>query len=407
MHNQGTRDKSDNQLLKEFKNVLNQVGHDIAALKYDALTIPHPARRTLQERFSCGWLELKAMVFPEMSDPTYQALINQNKALHEKNRQLADLRQGFIETTLVALSKISFSPLSIPPKIKSKEMLEFHSIRSDAQVGELLEKEEVQGINEYNSDIYNKRVQKWTKKVLKFKEQDEASLGLNKLVVHHVGDQVEGERIYRGQAFHLDLNLIEQLFFSLEVEASSMLTLAQKFNEIEIFCVPGNHGRPGKVGEHHSKTNFDYLFYRMLKMQLEKQPNIKVFVSESPTMIVKHGKKNFILTHGENIKAYMGIPYYGLEREHRKLADLYGMVFDYQISGHFHQPARLGDKIILNGSIVGGSAFSVNKMGLASAPSQKIFYFHGEKGINRESDLFLGEPISLSPDQDGIYTPHV
>ena len=31
-------------------------------------------------------------------------------------------------------------------------------------------------------------------------------------------------------------------------------------------CVVGNHGRPGAYGTNHRKTNFDYLFYRMVSI---------------------------------------------------------------------------------------------------------------------------------------------
>ena len=34
----------------------------------------------------------------------------------------------------------------------------------------------------------------------------------------------------------------------------------------------------------------------------------------------------------------------------------------------------------------------------------KIFYFDKDKGINRESNLYLADPVRLTPDENGIYT---
>ena len=49
---------------------------------------------------------------------------------------------------------------------------------------------------------------------------------------------------------------------------------------------------------------------------------------------------------------------------------------------------------------------SINQMTMATRPSQKIFYFDSEYGINRESNLYLSEPVKLVPDERGIYTAY-
>ncbi len=172
-------------------------------------------------------------------------------------------------------------------------------------------------------------------------------------------------------------------------------------------CAIGNHGRPGAKGENHYLTNFDYLLYRMLQMSLRSQENVKVFVSESPEMLVRNGDFNFHLSHGEKVMSYSGTPYYGLDRKYRKLANLYNMIVNYQLIGHFHSPAQLSEHILINGSLVGGDDLSINRMSQSTVPSQKIFYMHPKHGINRVSDLYLDTMPILTPDLDGIYTPNI
>ena len=168
----------------------------------------------------------------------------------------------------------------------------------------------------------------------------------------------------------------------------------------------GNHGRPGQRGDNSPYTNFDRLFYWGLQKSLENQSNVKVFISESPSMIVQHGEKIFLLNHGDAVRGWMGIPYYGLERMYRRLPDLYNMIIHYELIAHHHEAANLADKMIINGTLVGGSDLSVNKMLKSSVPSQKIFYFHPKHGINRESNLKLAEIPKLVADAQGIFTPY-
>ena len=394
------------QLLEAFKNILLQRGEEISANTYDNLGIPRPSRKTLQRRTGLPWSELKASVLPDTTDAKRMHLVRQNKDLFGKLEKQRDIAQVFIDNCLAGMDKISFHPAKIPKKLKTKENLECHALRSDAHVGEYIDAEWVQGISHYDSETYKKRVDRWVQKLILFRTQDHVSLGLNKLVLYYLGDQVTGENIFRGQPFYLDLSLTDQLFYSLEVETNSILALASEYPEIEIFCVLGNHGRPGMKGQNHHKTNFDYIFYRALQKALERQKNVKVFVSESPSMLVQNGRFIFMLNHGDNAKGWNGIPFYGLERMFRRLPGLYDMIINYELVAHHHQPANLSDKILMNGSLVGGSDLSINKMGLTNLPSQKIFYFHHEKGINRESNLYLADAVKLEPDKNGIFTAY-
>ena len=397
------------QLFEEFKFVLNNVGVGISANEYDRLQVPgRPDRRTLERHTGLSWNQLKDLVYEESrTDPsTFEAIVRRNEQLRRELAKARDLRQAFIDNCITAVMNCSFKPAKIPPKQKSQENLECHAIRSDLHVGSKIIPEETEGLGHYDVETYEKRTERWLHKMVLFRDQDKTSLGLNKLVLNYLGDIVEGESIYPGQAFALDSFLFDQYRVAVQTEINAILTLAGHFPSIEIFCVPGNHGRVGKKGEHHRTTNFDLFFYDMIKERLKSQENVKVYFSKSPSMIVQHGTKTFLLNHGDNARGWMGIPYYSLERMFRRLPDLYGMLIDYELCAHHHQPANLAGKIYMNGSMVGGSDLSIHKMGLTNIPSQKIFYFHHKFGINRESDLQLADPVKLTPDSAGIFTPH-
>ena len=404
-------------LLSRFKEVLNKVGFEISAASYDALDIVRPSRTTLQKNFNMSWNQLKMLVMDDRVQPAdflddkkerelYASLVAQNRRLQNQIKELTDFTSTIITACESRIKLLEPQSIKSPKREKAKENLEFHALVSDLHVGEFIDEKWVQGLNRYDEEVYKKRSDRWLNRVITFREQDKNSLGLNTLVIYYLGDIVTGESIYRGQPFSITLNLVDQLFLALQIESNKLRTLAEVFPEVYVYCVLGNHGGLNRA-QHHQKTNFDYIFYKVLMLMFSQIPNVKVFVSESPSMVIERGDFRILLNHGDNARGWMGIPYYGVDRAYRRTANLYNMIIHYEMVAHHHTPAKLGDHIFMNGSYLGGSDLSINKMGLASLPSQKIFYFHKHYGANRESDLILESPTILKASEDGIYTPIV
>jgi hypothetical protein len=222
-----------------------------------------------------------------------------------------------------------------------------------------------------------------------------------------LGDWLEGECIYPGQAFYIDMPVVDMMYqVVLPHEREVLRRLASHFETIEQFCVQGNHGRAGKKGDHHWSTSFERILYLTLSAMMQDQKSIKTFVSDSIAMMVQHGAYNFVLDHGAHLQSNYGVPYYSMDRTYKALANLFGMRVDLLLLGHRHTPSNLADQVLMNGSMMGGSDLSVNKMKVATRASQKIFYFDAEHGIHRESNIYLEPALDLQPDTHGIFTPH-
>lgn len=401
------------ELIERVRAIFTAYGR-MSANDYDRRTdIPDkPSRASLRKRIG-SWTticELVGDVEPKNDDtpgPNNQYLVLQNERLRREIEKLSNINQVIIENCLGSIAKCSFTPVRIPPPERIARQQEFHAMRSDDQIGEVVDSDWTQGVGSYDFDLFRERQERWCERLVTFREQDKNSLGLNKLVIYMLGDHVDGELIYKGQAYNIEFGVIDQLVQGVREYTDAILTLAGAFPKIEIFCVPGNHGRHGKKGEGHPRSNFDYLFAKMLQEALRRQSNVTVYVSESPTMIVQNGNYTFALNHFTDVKSWNGIPYYGLDRMARRLTDLYGMIINYKLGGHFHISASLNDdEILINGTIVGGSDLSINGMKIASRPSQKIFYFDQERGINRMTNIHLADKIALTADERGIYTAY-
>jgi len=104
---------------------------------------------------------------------------------------------------------------------------------------------------------------------------------------------------------------------------------------------------------------------------------------------------NFLVMHGDTIRSWMGIPWYGIERTMHKLGDLLqskGVNIHYRVLGHFHNTGELDKKpgeIIINGSVIGGTEYSLMALSGFERPTQLLFGVHKEIGATWRYPLRL------------------
>lgn len=338
------------------------------------------------------------------------SLIKRIKILENERNKQKSLVSLLCEYFDQIIPLISVKSVKVAGHVKGKNDLEFHLLLSDIHAYSKIDPESTQGLGSYNFKIFEQRLNCLIEKIILFKEEDKESQGLNRLVIHGLGDYVEGEGIFPSQAHNIEAAGTDQVVGVAEQLASIFLTLLKYFTEIEIASVSGNHSKVG--GKHaglHENFSLDYLVFYIVGILLRNtgMKNIKVFVTQSPMLLSKRGKFLFLSEHGDAIKNYFSIPWYGMERRHMKLNDLYRQNIDYHLVGHFHTSSEVNaGQIMTNGSFPGGSNLSINRMGCSSLPMQKIFYFSEKHGINRTTNLVLDIFPKLQPDVNKFLTPY-
>lgn len=310
-----------------------------------------------------------------------------------KERGQTELMIDMFRTCIQAyprVSHISFLPVR---EIKANE--EAVLLFSDAQIGEEIKLEETNGFGEYNISIFKNRLDLLMNTVRSIGEKHLP--GVRKLNIFMLGDNVDGLGIYRGQDHHLDILVVDQLIVGAHALSEQLINLLQSYDEIEIWGIVGNHGRIGKKGEYPTTVNWDYALYKMLEMLLKEYADrIKWIIPKSNWTIANVKDHNFLLLHGDTIKGWNGLPYYGIDRADSRLTKMlsaHGKSFRYLCLGHHHNPADIdspnGEKI-LNGTMVGGSDFSINLLHTSSRPSQ-WFFGVDEKGITWRYKIYLDQ----------------
>jgi len=145
-------------------------------------------------------------------------------------------------------------------------------------------------------------------------------------------------------------------------------------------------------------TNWDYVFYQFLSVFLANNKDIKCSFPKSFFLVKEIEGWNFLALHGDSIKSWMRIPWYGIERAMWRLGDLLQskkINIDYRILGHFHNTGELDRRpgeIIVNGSLMGGTEFSLMSLFVFDRPTQLFFGVHREKGATWRYPIRLDLP---------------
>jgi predicted phosphodiesterase len=278
-----------------------------------------------------------------------------------------------------------------PSAIKGKLDGEAILLLSDAHFGEIVDREEMCGINEYNMTIAAKRIQFLVDGI--FENLD--PFKVKKLHIFMLGDFTSGN-IHDELRETNSPNIVDCTFMGSSILAQAVCELATKY-DINIIGVPGNHGRMTKKKTYkQAYVNWDYVMYRALEKDLRGQENVKTSFNHSIFRITEVQGQRFLILHGDNIRGWAGIPWYGIERATKKLAEILQSQrekpFDHICLGHFHSGGlinRTNGKVFVNPSIIGGDEYSLGALFSVAEPQQTLMLVNKKKGIQYEMPISL------------------
>ncbi len=273
---------------------------------------------------------------------------------------------------------------------------------SDIQAGTYITRESTGGLNEYNWEVLERQFDALYYGLEEIVLRHKMVAPINNLHVHLIGDIVEGWDIFKGQTHSIDHDIAHQLLDVVDLIADFLDRTRALFKHIHVVGVPGNHGRIGRRGENPHYVNYDYIVYKFVEKLLKNYPEFSWQVSESWWQVDTIYGYNFLMFHGDDIRGWQGIPYYGIDRaakNYRELLELLGIRYDYMEIGHFHMPSELAGvttEKFINGCWPGGTIYSMKGLGAANTPVQKLFAVHPRQGVTYRY------PIRLVVDKDKL-----
>lgn len=262
-------------------------------------------------------------------------------------------------------------------------------VLSDTQVGKVTPT--------YDVATCRERVMTLARKVVKITQVRRAGAKIRHIRVYLLGDAVEGEQIYASQPFHIALGVYQQACHEgPKIHAEFILYLLQHFEEVEVVCVAGNHGRPGLKGTAtHPLTNWDRVCYEVTGHLVERAApgRIKRFEIAQDWYTVDRlpGGWGALLHHGDMI---LGMGSSGsFEKAARGWADAIEEPWDYCIQGHVHHLTYwpVGTRgYYTNGSTESpDSDYVKGHLKATGIPSQWLFFMNEEHGIISQEPVLL------------------
>lgn len=353
------------------------------------------------------------------SDPSYKYLKSIKEKQDQKIKELEDFRTLLVREIQKNVPHMgSIRSISMPKRYKGMRKPESANLDfSDSHIGEETLGTDVCNLTDYNFSEFKVRLDELAKGGVECLDIQMTKIPIIAFNINFLGDIVTGEDIFLGQGRRIDLPLIEQCFEGAnEIINRLIIPIRQMLPKecvMRIRGVGGNHGRGwGKPGTVSYKTNWDYVVYKIMAERLADQKNIEFYISETSMMLFtlpEADRWNHMIIHGDEVNSWMSIPYYGLDRTHSRMVQLFNMPVNYLHCGHFHSTfsgdVPYGEKLI-NGSFVGATEFTIRKMQVASQPKQKFYGFNNHYGITWMYNIKLAELKRLSADKNGIMTPY-
>ncbi len=273
------------------------------------------------------------------------------------------------------------------------------TIWSDWHYSEVVKKNQVGGVNEFNKSIAKRRVKRLTETTidLAFNHMGRAKTKYPGIVVALGGDMLGGD-IHEELLRTNDRTTQQSIEDLIDLISAGLDTMATAFGKVFVPCVVGNHGRSTKkmMMKDRVFTSHEWNVYCGVARHFKKSRAVQFMIPEEADAMFNIYNHRYMLTHGDSlgvkggdgIIGALGPIMRGTLKTHRSEAQI-GRDFDTLLIGHWHQYLTLPG-LICNNSLKGYDEYA--RLALRapySRPSQALWFTHPEHGITAHWQVYL------------------
>lgn len=316
---------------------------------------------------------------------------------HQKKSAFYD---GIIEEIGQIVKPLVPFPTQIIKREQQKKLIIEDAVMhlSDEHADETVLPHTVQGLEDYNFPVACVRAEKYVKTVIDITQNTLANYRFPNLWILAYGDHTSGE-IHGSVDRSYYKNQFRNMFAIGQMHALMFRDLAPYFENVFVVYVPGNHGRRSIKKDYHGAwDNWDYGVAQTAQLLCKDIKNTTFIIPDAFSVKLNIQNHNFVVAHGDDIKGWNCIPYYGMERKSRRLIALNaanGVQINYFVYGHFHTPSTLGDlkgETIINGSWKATDPYVFESLSSYTEPSQWLHGVHPDQGITWRYKIKLRGP---------------
>lgn len=263
---------------------------------------------------------------------------------------------------------------------------------SDAHCGSVQVPNEIEGFNEFNAAICDRRQTQYATDFVKWVGMHRGSYTINECAVVVTGDLISGD-IHEELKVTNEFPITVQVVRAAQILAKQVAMIAPHFVKVTVhFIVADNHSRltHKPQAKEEGINSMNYLVGYMASIYLKEHPNVEFNLYPMYEKVIKVENLQYLICHSHGIQSWMGIPWYSIERKigkesqarlqliMRDVERAKDIGFHKYLFGHFHTPFD-AELYACCGSVSGTDAYD-HKAGRYSAPSQASWLVHSEHG---------------------------
>lgn len=265
-------------------------------------------------------------------------------------------------------------------------------VASDWHVEERVLPGDVGGLNEFNLEICEERIEHFFLNSLRLLKMFQKDINIHTVIMAMLGDFISNYLHGDNKETNL-LPPIPALHFAYEQMVRGIdLFLAHTDCDLKIPCTFGNHGRTTEKPRSNNKrgTSLELVIYMWLIDHYNKEPRVAIEIATGSLLYVDVLGYTIRFHHGDDIRYQGGVG--GITIPTLKAIANWntGRHADLDVFGHWHQMRDLGS-FICNGSLIGYNAYAQKIKAPYEPPMQAMFL------IDRDRTPLLRRPTLSAP----------
>ena len=271
---------------------------------------------------------------------------------------------------------------------------------SDVHYGEVVDPDEILGVNAYDTVIAAERMKKYFYALTTIGIRWSTDCSIMGVLLTLAGDLISGD-IHEELRITNALTAHDQVKGIVEILEAGIYMLLGVYPAVHVVGVPGNHGRTTHkpTAKLYAALSYDILVCSMLADRFKGDPRVTFQFGRSKDQLTPIFKRTVLSTHFDKIGTKGGMGFAGpmlpIIRGSKKVIEQQGSVDRYPDliqGGHYHSTGNpyLGRvPILANGSVIGINEYGDDIRAAVEHPQQWAYLLHERWWLRERQPIIL------------------
>lgn len=260
----------------------------------------------------------------------------------------------------------------------------------DKHIGDYVTEDRTDNWGKFNFDIGRHRANLYVDKCVRWvTDCRKAGWNIQDATIIDVGDHITGN-IHEELKMEAEFPLPVQQIRAGQINSEIVLRLAPHFKKITVHILAGNHDRLTlkKQFKGRMENSAAYVVAEYMRAKCQNIKNLELNTVMASPKLIHINQHGFLISHGDNTKAWMGMPWYGIDRAEGREAkrrmqmmieEQKNVGYEYIVGGHWHTPSH-HNNWLFSGSLRGTDEYD-HEAGRYAAPTWLSYLVHKKRGV--------------------------